>query len=230
MRFDEILLNAATLMNDALQTEYDNETLLPMLNMAMTDLKEIFELNNIPVTNETSETLTIPAGTTRIAFTGTTPTLPSDLIEIRQIFESVVDQDLWIPVVRKNYLTGIILPPIQIVNFGVWAWINQEIRVPSLINDQDLKLDYIRNIFTPVDADTISAENTVINSDSFLYNRTAALASRFLAENETRADKLDEMAGMSLGRSLGISVKGMQSIMIRRRPFRASFKRSRRYI
>ncbi len=54
--------------------------------------------------------------------------------------------------------------------------------------------------------------------------KTAAFCAMFMAENPQRATSLDSLAEGALTRSLGIPIKGMQSITTRRRPFRHSFK------
>ena len=48
----EIVSSVASLMNDTAQTLYTNAAVLPYLNLALDDLQEIFQHNNVPVTNE----------------------------------------------------------------------------------------------------------------------------------------------------------------------------------
>lgn len=225
----EILSGSAAALNDQNRAIYTNTVLLPYLNIALAELQEVFELNNIPVTNKTSATINVPAGTTSIGFT-TTPALPADLVEIQELFESQEGQNAWIPVAKRNYLTPYYLGSTQITMFGVWAWMEQAIKVNAAIVDIDLKLDYIKFLFEPVVIGDINDDNTIINTDTFFIYRVAGLAAEFIGENKTRADTLNAFGVASLDRSLGISVKGQQSIPIRRRPFRAQFKRRRTMI
>lgn len=227
MTWAELLLNSATLMNDSSQRKYTNTVLLPFLNMALLELEETFELNNVPKTNETSAVINVPAGDTTIAFGASPdPELPADLVEIQRLWQSQEGQNNWVPVVRKDFLTQDQLSNnTEVGYFSVWAWINQEIRLLAANVDLDIKLDYIKSIFLTLESGDLSDDLTVINSSSTLQYRVAALAAEFIAENPTRAASLNANAEIALNRSLGISTKGRQSIVTRRQPFRASWKR-----
>src|SRR5437762_1794434 len=97
-----LLLTTRALLNDQDDAVYHDAILLPYLNMALQELQEIFELNSIPATELTSDVITVVAGKTEIGFT-TTPKLPTDLVEIQQIYESMTGQNNWTPVVRRDY-------------------------------------------------------------------------------------------------------------------------------
>jgi hypothetical protein len=223
--WSSILEKSSALLNDQDRAVYTDLVLLPYLNIGMSELQEIFELNNIPVTSETSSVITVPVGTTSIGF-ATIPALPSDLVEIQELFESDESQDIWTPVVKREYLTpsSVVTP---VTKFGIWAWIDQEIRIIASSQINDLKLDYIKSLFTDLTIGLIGQSNNIVGTDTFFQYRTAGLAAEFIDENLTRADKLNLFAGSGLERSLGISIKGKQSIAIRRRPFRAAYKRRR---
>lgn len=213
-------------MNDQDRAVYTDAVLLPYLNIALSELQEIFELNNIPVTSTTSATIAVPAGTSLIGYL-TVPALPLDLVEIQQMWESATGQNNWVPVTKQEYLTASILGNVQLSIFGVWAWLDQQINVRATITPIDIKLDYIQNLFAEITIGLVGTNNVIVNTDTFFQYRTAALAAEFIEENITRADKLNMYGVSGLERSLGISIKGKQSIAVRRRPFRAAFKRSR---
>jgi hypothetical protein len=231
----QILAKSAALMNDQDRAVYTDIVLLPYLNMARLELQEVFELNEIPVTAETSAIITVPAGVagaiTSIPINaGTvplvTPSLPIDLVEIQQLFESYTGQNNWVPMTKKEYLTpSMLVGNTPIAVFGVWAWMNQEIRVPSCSQINDLKIDYIKSLFTEMAMSDLTRNNNIINTDTFFQYRVAGLVSEFIEENLTRSQGLNQYGVLGLERSLGINVKGMQSIAIRRRPFRAAYKR-----
>jgi hypothetical protein len=202
----EIIKTVAVLMNDAAQTQYNNVSCLPLLNLALDELQELYELNEIPVTNEVSAAITIKAGIDRLGF-DTTPALPSDLIEIKQIWESIKGSNSYTPVVS-------------------WTWEHGRLKFTVSKNDLDLKINYIGSIFnTPILIKDINVDLPFNNIKTYLEYKTTALCAMFIAENPTRALALDSLAGTALSRALGIPIKGMQSIVTRRRPFRASFKR-----
>lgn len=220
-----IISTVATLMNDTAQSLYDNAAVLPYLNLSLNILQEIYELNGIPITNKTPATINVPAGVSKIGF-DTTPAIPSDLIEIQQLWESDEGQDTWIPMVKKEFLPHYLQVDALISQFLVWSWMEEEIRVIPANVDIDLKMDYIGSIFkTPILIGNVDVNIRATNIQTYLEFETASLCAMFIAENETRAMALAGMAGTALDRALGIPIKGMQSILTRRLPFRSSFKR-----
>lgn len=225
--YTSILNTSRAVLNDQEDAVYHDSVLLAYLNMALAELEEIFELNSIPSTNLSSAVINIPAGVDRIGF-DTVPELPLDLIEIQQLWESLEGQNVWVPVTKRNYLTSS-LGNSPVALFGVWAWMNQGIHLLESNQDNDLKIDYISSLFAELTIGNLNNRNVILNTDTFLSYRTAGLASEFIDENITRADKLNIFGGIAIERSLGISIKGKQSITTRRRPFRAAWK-SRRSI
>ena len=216
----------ASLMNDTAQTKYTFAAILPYLNMALDDLQGEFQLNNVPVTEDTSAVIPVDAGETVIVFNAGVglPELPDDLIEIQQVWERQRDTDPWVPMTRKDFLPHY-LEGTPISQFLIWTWIDQEIRLPESDADNDIKIDYIKDIFANITINT--QEISVLNSKAYLYYKTAALCSRFIGENPTRADSLDELAKDELDIALGISAKGAQNIKTRRKPFRTAYRNRR---
>lgn len=219
----EIISTVASLMNDTAQSVYTDTACLPYLNLAMRILQEEFELNDIPVTHKTSAAITVPTGYTKIGF-DTTPALPSNLIEIEELWESTSGQNQWIPVVRKDFLPHY-LEGQTISQFLIWAW-NGAIELLPANTINDLKLDYLASLFiNPIKIANIDVDIPLVNVQTTLEFKTASLCALFIAENESRAIALNGEANEALGRSLGIPIKGMQTVITRRRPFRSSFKR-----
>ena len=148
MNYDQILALSAGLLNDSVRDVYTNEKQLPYLNIARMELQEIFELNSIPVTEATSGVINVIATQTRIGYEPTIAggaVLPSDLIEIKQLFESQEGQDKFVPMTRKEFLTPFQLnDSVQVSYFRIWSWQEQEIRVPNALNDIDIKSTILR--------------------------------------------------------------------------------------
>lgn len=215
---------AASLMNDSAKTTYTYAAQVPYLNIALQELEEAYELGNIPATQTTSVVIQMDAGQTAIIFNNGPglPSLPDDLIEPAQLFERPRDIDPWVPMTKKDYLPhqleGVLIP-----QFIYYVWNSQQIEVLEASQDNDIKMDYIANLFTPV-VDENSPIN-VINARTFLEYRTAALLAEFIERNKTSSDSLNVYAVMALDRATGIGTKGKQNIMTRRRPFRSGFKR-----
>ena len=221
----EIITTVAGLMNDSSQSQYTNSVCLGMLNLALDELQELFELNDIPITHETSAAIRIKSGINRVGF-DTVPALPSDLIEIRQLWESPAGLEQWTVVDKRDTIPHYLQDNTTISQFLLWAWEAGRIKLIAANSDNDLKIDYTANMFnTPILIQNINVNLPFINVKTYLEYKTAALCAMFIAENETRAIALDSLSGTALSRALGIPIKGQQSIITRRRPFRASFKR-----
>jgi len=225
----EIITAAAALMNDSAQTQYTNAAVLPYFNLALDELQETFELNGLPITHKTTPAvITVPAVSKAInIFVGfdTNPALPSDLIEIEQIWESQTGLNQWTPMTKKDFLPHYLEDGTTISNFLIWSWENEKINLVAANQVNDLKLDYVGSIFkTPILIGNINMNLPYTKVKTYLEYKTAALCALFVAENESRAMALDSLTTTALSRSMGIQIKGLQSIVVRRKPFRYSFK------
>lgn len=223
-----VMDKSASLMNDTAKTVYTYAAQLPYLNMALSELEEHFQLNNVPVTNETNTYITVPIGTTAIYASdgkgaGPTPNYPSDLVAIQGVYERLSGTtNPFIPVIKREFLPHP-LNDIPTDSLQYWIWENQTIKFIGATSIRQVKLDYIKSLFPEV---TNQAEVIgVINSRSFLQYRTAALCTQFIGENESRATELNNFAVMALDRVTGIETKAKQSITTRRKPFMAAYKR-----
>src|SRR6266446_9597739 len=104
-----IMNQSAALMNDAARSIYTYTIQIPYLNMALQELQEIFELNNVPVTDTvTSTPITVPIGTSAVGFPPTVPIvgvpyLPSDLIEPKVVWERQFGVDPYVPMERLDF-------------------------------------------------------------------------------------------------------------------------------
>lgn len=216
----EIMDLAAPLLNDAAKEVYNYGVQLPYLKISLKELRELFELNNMPVTDSVSIPITVPIGAVSIGF-DTVPALPSNLVSIEKIWESNEDLGDYVPMTRKNFLPHY-MEGTDTSSFSIWSWEGNAIKLLPSLRPNDLKIDYIRELFPGV----IDQNSTiaVINAELFLSFRTAALCAQFIEENKTRSDDLNGMAYESLDRISGIETKAKQTIGTRHRPFRASYK------
>lgn len=222
-----IMDRAAALNNDPAKTAYTYTKQLPFLNSALQELQEEFELNDIPVTRDIDTVLTIPANTGEISFSST-PSLPSDLVEPKLLWERPSGIDPYVPMSRVDYLPQQ-LAGVEIPQFIWYVWEDQKIRVLPASQDNDIKINYTKFLFGQLSNTSGTDTISVINSRGFLEYRTGALIASLLAENPTRAQELNSAAGIALQRIEGIGTKGRQAINIRRRPFRAGWKRGYTY-
>lgn len=219
-----VLDKAAVLMNDPIKQTYTYAATLPYLVIALQELREHFEQNNIPVTQETSAVITMLAGQTTIIFDGVgVPTLPNDLVEPSQLWERPSGtNDPFVPLTKRDYLPHYLEPVIQ-SNFVYYTWNGQQIQFLPANMNIDIKIDYIGELFESF-VDQNSTIN-VINAATFLEYRTAALCAEFIERNMTSAQGLNSYAMLGIDRATSIGVKGKQNIMTRRRPFRAGYKK-----
>jgi len=219
---------SASLMNDTARTVYTYDAQLPYLQMALDELQEYFELNNIPITNASSAAVTVPVGTTSIGpidGIGATapPNLPTDIAEIQQLWERASgNTEPYIPVHQVEFLSHT-LDDLPTSELQYWAWEGQVIKFIAASTARQVKIDYIAKLFPA----NITSEVIIgiINARSFLQYRTAALCSLYIGENPTRGEQLNGAATDALDRVVGIGAKGKQGMPVRRRPFMSSYKR-----
>lgn len=219
----EVMDMAASGLNDTAKTVYTYAKQVPYLNMALSELQEEFELHNLSVTQRVSTVITVLAGQSEIIFNGGgVPTLPSDLIEPLELWESLQGQTAYIPMTKRDFLPHDLegVPTNYLV---YWTWNEQKIEFLPSNGTVLVKIDYMRQLFTPV-VNENSAIN-VMNSKTFLGYRTAGLMAELIERNQTSANSLNGYAVLGLERIKGIGSKSKQRIQTRRRPFRAAYKR-----
>lgn len=220
-----VMDGAAALLNDSARTVYTYAAQLPYLKIALHELREHFELHSIPVTQDVSVEVTVLAGTTKLVYNGvgpSNPSLPDDMVEPKQLWERATGIDPFVPMTKRDYLPHN-LEGTETSQFIFFVWQSQEIRFLPANRNNDIKIDYVKQLFQ-----TITDENSginVINAQTFLEYRTAALCAEFIERNKTSSDGLNFYATLAVDRAAGIGIKGKQSIMTRRRPFRAGYKR-----
>src|SRR6266446_8169737 len=142
----DIALTVAGLMNDSSQSVYTNTVCLPFLNLALNELQELYELNGLPPTNETSAAITIPAGVSRLGF-DTTPALPSDLIEIQELWESNTGLNQWTRVDKREFIPHYLENNTTISSFLIYTWEHGRINLIPANQTNDLKIDYVGSLF-----------------------------------------------------------------------------------
>lgn len=221
----QMMDKSASLMNDTAKEVYTYEAQLPYFQMAVDELQEIFELNGIPVTQKSTDEIIIEVGTTEVSSVeGPAPNYPANLIEIEQIWERLAGSSQpFLPMTKRDYLPHY-LQDQNVDSLIFWVWNDQKIKFMGATTDREIKLDYVFAIFPDTDELTADSVLGVMNCRSALQFRTAGLCAEFIGENGVRADKLNGFAVSALERSLGISIKGKQQVMRRRRPFRAQYK------
>lgn len=220
MTAGDVMNSAAVLMGDAAKTQYTYYVQLPYLNMAIAELNELCQLNNVQITNAVAPTtLIVAVGVTVLDFT-TTPTLPTDLVEIQQINERLNgSSEDYIPMTRKEFL-----PPLveQIDSLVWWTWRNQQLFFLGATTPRQLQMNYIAARIPAVTQNTDII--ALFNAQSYLTYRTAAFLAAFIPKDGVSAEALNTASNSALDRFLGIDTKAKQAISTRRRPFMAAYK------
>lgn len=224
-----VMRKAAALMNDVNRSVYTYAIQVPYLQTAMQELQEYYELHSVSVTESQSAVIQVDAGFEEILFDAGVglPKLPDDMIEPQQLWERTRDTNPYTPMTRVEYLPHY-MEGTEISQLLQYVWQEQKIMFLPANADIDIKIDYVKALFTE-----LVNENSVINvinARSFLEFRTAGLLSEFIENNDATANKMNGYASLAMDRAAGISVKGKQSIVTRRRGFRSSYKRRGTYV
>lgn len=221
----QVMSKSASLMNDTAMQVYTYTASLPYLQIALQELQEYFQLHAISTVETVSAVITVPIGTTEIGYNGLAPipSLPNDMVEPSEVWERQTGTSSYTMMKRRNFIAPS-LASLQVGQFSIYVWQDQKIKVPAANQSNDLKIDYVRELFTNL-VDSNSLIN-IVNARTFLEFRTAALLAQFIERNESSATDLNGYAGLALDRVTGIQSKGKQRIMTRRRPFRSAYKRS----
>lgn len=213
---------AASLMNDTAQTVYNYAAQVPYINMALKELREVYELNSIPAAQNVSAVIQMDTGETEIIYNAIgSPALPDDFVEPVTLWERPRDVDPFVPMTRKSFLPRE-MQGVETSQFIYYVWQDQKIKVLPANQDNDIKIDYIKELFAVV-TDENSPIN-VVNAASFLQFRTAGLMAEFIERNITSANALNAQAMLAIDRALGVGIRSKQSIFTRRRPFRSGYK------
>lgn len=218
----------APLLNDAAKSVYTYALQIPYLQMASQELQEWYQLHSMAVTETTSGIIPVKAipnytGVIEIGYdTLGVAHLPPDLIELQSVWERITGINPFTQMTRVEYIPHYDEGTIT-YNFGFYAWQSQKIKVLNCVQDNDLKLDYIRALFPDIVNE--NSPINIVNARSFLEFRTAGLIAELVEHNEERASSLNNNASLSMDRATGISIKGKQNIVTRRRPFRSGWKR-----
>jgi hypothetical protein len=219
----DVMDRSAALLNDPAKTDYTYSAQLIYLNMAIDELVEGLEESNVSPTNSKSAIIQIPVGSSQITPTESAvlPHYPVDLVEIQEIGERLSGTtDSFVKMGRKEFLD--ILPAGNSLLF--WVWEDQIIKFNQngALTVRDVQIKYVKQgIAQAIDEHSVIG---TINARSYLSYKTAAICAAFIAENETRAEVLNDQAEKAMERMTGISNKGRQQMATRHRPFRASYK------
>jgi hypothetical protein len=216
-----VLDEAAALLNDQGKATFTYTNMLPLLSKANDELETALTKNGLSVNRQLSSTATIAIGTVLFP-------LPADLLTPLVMSErNLGSSDLF------SDMDEVRDQPEEAVGSDLkyWSYSNMLLKLGPANNvgansAREVKLIYQR-LLTP-----LTSQNAVVDvskAKSYLAERTAGLAARFIGENEGRADTLDVMArgphldgeGGSIYELVQIFVRNLQGQGgVKRKPYR----------
>ncbi len=206
----QVLDSARVHLNDVGATIWGNTVLLPFLQEAHRELRVEVVLNGIPVIDEVTGVLSVPAQTTDLS---TVTGYPTDMIVPIWMKERQVggNEDDFIDMTPRDFV-----PNIQMdIWLFWWVWRREKIFLVGSLNAEEVQLRYRRQLTTPT---TINSSVGWLNAENFLSYRTAALACNSIGEVE-KATGLSQTAMINLDKVIRLNVKQMQGLPARRRPY-----------
>jgi len=202
---------AASLLNDAPQTMYTNDILLPFIKKAWREIEAKFVELGIPPVEEISAPITVG-----VSAVESVVTLPADLLSPILLWERQVGETdaQWVEMEEKRDLP--IMTPTSRLQY--WEWREEAINVPACTQGNQVKIKYYRMLTALTGpSSSIGGVNGAI---SFLAARSAALAAQNIGENEGRAKQLDGDAGGQMEVLINTKILEMQNLSVRRLPYR----------
>ena len=225
---DDVINEAVILLNDPNKRLFTNDKLLPLIKKAYRELGVELHNNGAPLLREVSDIINVSANSTDFSYKileedGTQRLGLDGLPEIG----SNQPEDIVIPIRLKERGDGDgNFSPMENryweptdnpgASLRYWSWREEEIKFLGAITDRQVIIYYRKSLRALVElTDTVPYANAI----NFLSPRAAALAARFIGNNNTKADKLDIDAHINLGKLVSRTVKGSQSITSRRRSY-----------
>lgn len=198
------------LLNDAGNTLFTDDALLPFTKKAYQEMQDELTANGISDTvEETDAVISVTAGTKTL-------TLPNDFLQPLTLWERGVGEP-------DTALVEMIEKPIppdyeQTSVLGIWEFREEQVKFGGATADRAVKMKYIK--FSAQITD-VNSTIPILNCETFIAARTAAIAAFVIGGNPERAEALNQDADKALKRVVNIAVKRNQSQPTRRIPFRA---------
>lgn len=211
---NEILNRTRWHLNDVGAETYTNEKMIGHLAEAQDELEDELADNGIEVLKETFVVLDVPANTPRIAYTGTTPVLPTDLVDVLSVEEKAdgAASDNFRPLSSPLMLTD---RPVDTI-LGEYVWEEQELKFVGASLAVDIRIRGMKGfpvLTIPVDKTQTIPFNRAL---PYLAAKTAALIAANVMKDFDRAQVLHEEAQAHLNRALNRNVKAQQGSPARR--------------
>lgn len=208
----QVLQTARAMLNDPSGAIYADAPMYALMDKAYKELQTKLNAIGVSTAKEVGTVLNIPAGVTALQEGSLLPTGLVYPVSLEERPEGASD-DSWAPMDETEW--DEVLTRSTALRF--WSWREDEIKFPGATTNRDVRMKYVKSLGSITDQNSIIA---VINSETWMAQRLAALASLLLGSNPSRASALDQ----DLNRDHGVwddlkatLVKRRQAIPVRRR-------------
>ena len=223
MQLRDVIFRARGHLNDFAENLWTKEQLKVFLQDAHQELQVKLKLNSIPVTNKRSAIITIPPGTIDLTAVNVPPVTdlqPSDLDVPINLWSRENANEDFVPMRQKSFLPQLSELTLRLI---CWSWIGGKIILLPAIAANDIKIDYQSTLTLPVaELDDMG----FTNAELYLAVKVAAMAAAAVGSG-SRSLELNQMAESRLSDILRMNIKNMQSLPVRRKPYR---RRMRHFI
>jgi len=206
-----VLTETKGLLNDPTGSIYPDVALIPLLQKSYRELQVKLESFGISSTKEQNDTISLLAG---VKFLGDGAGLPNDFLRPVELAERLMgSEDKFVPMTEREWDPNVK----QQNDLIYWVWREDTLHFPGAVTPRQILLRYIKSLEVISDA---TSPIFINDSQSYLAQRTAALASLLLGHNPTRAQALMSDlvgAGGAWEDLKTVKVKRLQNIPVRRR-------------
>jgi hypothetical protein len=206
-----VITEVKGLLNDPTGSIYPDQALFPLLNKAYREIQAKLSALGISVTKEVDVTVSVPSGTISLSDGGG---LPNDLIHPVYLAERLAGTlDSFTEMVEDEWDRDV--KPSDTLRY--WVWREEVIHLRGATTDRNVLIRFIKSLPPVSDANSPIVINDV---QTFLAQRTAALAALLIGHNQSRSDAMMGDLYSSQGPwddIKAMKVKRMQNIPVRRR-------------
>ena len=203
----DVIDEAAILLNDPNKLLFTTAKLLPLVSKAYRELGVELHNNGAPLLNEISPPINVPQGDKTLG-----NGQPDDIVIPVRLKERGNDAEQFSDMIEQ-YWESTDKPGPSLV---FWSWRDEELQFLGATRDRQVIIYYRKSPAPITDENSRVPYASAIN---FLSPRAAALAARFIGNNNTKADRLDADAHITLGKLVSRTVKGTQSTTARRKSY-----------
>lgn len=215
----QIHIEARALLNDPSADIFTDAALLPLTKKVYRELQDELILNGaseVKIVQPDVQAL-VMVGPSSINHT-ISPFLLPNLIYPLEVWEKPngADEDAWVEMEQRDWDEATYDAQDE---FNIWMWRESAVQLPPVLTSREVRVKYVGSLSAIVDVNT---EIPIINCQTFIAARLAALAAFVIGGNADRAEIHQADANSSLKVLISTIVKRNQNQPTRRQPFRAN--------